>query len=152
MKKSIPIFLTLVALSAFISREAFSQIRQIPELVKQSFKAQYPNATHVAYTDKLIEVDVNFSDSGYQCKARYTSRGAWENTDREIKMAQLPQQVKDGFDKSKYASDWTVDQVYEVDIPDNLMEYELVVEKSAIEHKNLFFSVQGRLLSDNLSL
>ncbi len=152
MKKSILLLLTLMVFSAFISREATSQIRQIPELVRQSFESKYPSATNVIYTDKLIEVDVSFTDSGYQCKARYTRKGAWENTDRGIRLSQLPREVKDGFDKSKYASGWTVDQVYEVDIPDNLMEYELVVEKNTIEHKNLYFSVQGRLLSDNLSL
>jgi hypothetical protein len=129
-----------------------SQIRQLPEVVRESFQNQYPSATNVAYTDKLVEVDVSFVDSGYTCRARYTSKGEWENTDKQIRMEQLPESVNDGYNKSKYAADWKIDEIYEVDIPDNIKEYKLVVERGTITHKNLYFSLEGRLLSDNLSL
>jgi len=150
MKKhfAVPVFTFLVLLAAL---QAFGQIGQIPQVVRESFQAQYPQATGAVFTDKLVEVDINFLDSGYNYYARYTMKGAWVNTLKRIRSAQLPPMVRDGFNKSKYASDWTLDDVYEVDIPDNFIEYKLVVEKSQIVHKNLYFSVEGRLLSDNLT-
>lgn len=151
MKKSIISCCVTGILGLFCAQQCLAQVGQTPEVVKEAFQVKYPNATNVTYTDKLVEVDINFVDSGYSCKARYSIKGAWDRTLKGIKSDALPPSVQDGFSKSKYSADWKLDSVYEVDNPDNLTEYELVVEKSDIEHKNLYFSVKGRLLSDNLS-
>lgn len=134
-----------------LTQQARGQIGQIPQVVRENFRAQYPRASGAVYSDKFLEIDISFLDSGYHCMARYTMKGDWENTLKRIKSSQLPREVSDGYSKSKYSSGWQLDDVYEVEIPDNLLEYKLVVEKNQLIHKNLYFSVQGRLLSDNLT-
>lgn len=134
-----------------------AQIREIPEAVKNAFQKQYPQASQVQYDDKLIFVLVHFypgqelpfSDSLHT--AKYSSKGIWQLTDTPMPYDELPQAVKDGFEKSKYTR-WQRDHTYKVFLPGRQLRYKIQVEKNILQKKNLYFEQDGRLISDNITL
>ncbi len=140
---------------SFLKSEA--QIREVPEAVKSAFQKQYPQALQVQFDDKLIFVLVHFypgeplpfSDSLHT--AKYSSRGIWQLTDTPMPYDALPQAVKDGFEKSKYAG-WQRDHTYKVFLPGKQIRYKIQVEKNVLQKKNLYFEEEGRLISDNITL
>ena len=131
---------------------AFSQqIREIPKAVEESFKEKYSGATNVRYNDQLISVDVSFELNGEKMLASYTNKGVWKGTIRPATFEKLPVDVKDGFQKSKYA-DRTVDEARVLDLPNDSTQYRILVRKSDLEKKYLFFNSTGRLLRESLTL
>src|SRR5690349_24956275 len=90
-----------------LSGVAFSQVREIPAEVKETFTTQYPDAEDVNYEDKLVSVQVLFTVKGEKMVASYTNKGKWKETEKAWSFEQLPEEVKDGFQKSKYA-EWKV--------------------------------------------
>lgn len=144
-------FLLLAITGLLISQKLQAQLREIPASVKSAFSQQYPDAQQVNYEDKLIYVLVHFKQSDSASTAKYNSKGIWQWTETAMPLTSLPQAVQQGFNKSKYA-DWQVDHVYAVDLPGNMLRYKLQVEESAIVKRNLYFTQDGRLLSDNLTI
>jgi Putative beta-lactamase-inhibitor-like, PepSY-like len=151
MKKYSFLLVALAGAFLFSVQQAQAQFTKAPDEVKQAFTQKYPNATEVDYTNKVVETDVTFKDDGANCVAKFSNKGEWQATSKEIQFESLPDQVQDGFNKSKY-SDWKVDNTYEIYQPDKDMEYKVVVEKSSVQKKNLFFNLRGRMLHDNLTI
>ncbi len=152
MKKLIAFlgFLSLVII--FNQQRALAQIRQLPTAVKEAFERKYTDVKEVNYDDKIVYVQVRFTTAdNKQCTARFTSKGVWQFTERDMKFEELPAPVQDGFNKSKYA-DWQVDHVYLVNLPDNKTQYKVQAEKTAVQKRNLYFSTKGRLQSDNITM
>jgi hypothetical protein len=147
----ITFFILFVIAGLLTSQKLQAQLREIPAAVKSAFSQQYPDAQQVNYEDKLIYVLVHFKQSDSASTAKYNSKGIWQWTETAIPLTALPQAVQQGFNKSKYA-DWQVDHVYTVDLPGNLLRYKLQVEESTIVKRNLYFTQNGRLLSDNLTI
>jgi hypothetical protein len=150
MKK---VFLSLVLLVTVtvISISSFAQIRKIPAEVTESLKSKYPDASNVTWKDKLTVFAASFEMSGENFEARFTSKGEWQSTEKQIAESNLPGEVKDGLDKSKYA-DWETKSIFLIELPDNITQYRIQVAKSDIQKKNLLFSSDGRLLKDNITL
>lgn len=150
MKKMF-LILFLAVSGLLLTQNVQAQLRDIPADVESAFSRQYPQAQKVTYEDKLIYVLVHFTQSDSSSTAKYSSKGIWQWTETAMPFTGLPQQVQEGFNKSKYA-DWQVDHVYKVDLPGNLLRYKLQVEESALVKRNLYFSQNGRLISDNLTI
>lgn len=146
------IYVTLLMLSIGISNQhASAQIRKIPSVVTDAFKYKYRNAESVEWKDKLSHFLVNFHLEGKKYEATFRNDGTWTGSQKEIERDELPQDVTDGWDKSKYA-DWEVDSYYELIYPDDRREYRMVVRKSDLNKRDLTFSGKGRLLKDKLTL
>jgi hypothetical protein len=150
MKKTFFISL-LIAGTFFISFAANAQLGGIPAVVTDTFKARYPNATKVNWSNKLSACVANFYMDNADQEARFSHKGEWESTEKVMKQADLPSSVKDGLDKSKYY-DWKVEDVFIRYIPSGLTQYHIVVSGSGFGKKNLLFSSEGRLIKDNSSL
>lgn len=127
------------------------QLREIPKAVEKSFTEKYTGATNVKYNDQLLSVDVSFELNGEKMLASYTNKGVWKGTSRPWTFEKLPVEVKDGFQKSKYA-DRPVDETKLLELPNDSTQYRILVRKSDIEKKYLFFNSAGRLLRESLTL
>jgi len=150
MKKYVVASLILVVMS-FAVAPSFAQIRKIPSEVTEALKEKYPDADNVSWKDKLTVFSASFELNNEKYEARFTDKGEWKSTEKEINQSELPGDVKDGFDKSKYA-DWELKYVYTIELPDNEIQYRLQVAKNDIQKKNLLFNSDGKLLKDNITL
>lgn len=151
MKK---ITLTLIAtlfLTAFYTA-AFAQVRKIPAVVTEAFKDKYPDASNVEWKDKLSGFVAVYEDDGVKYEARFSNKGIWENTENKVENDDLPEAVNEGFDKSKYADEWTIETIYRIELPGEKIQYRLQVSKSDLQKKNLLFNSEGRLLKDRITL
>ena len=141
----------LTAGLVFFSTMTFSQIREIPRIVEETFSNQYPGATQIDFKDQLVRVDVYFELDGENMVASYTNKGLWKETQKEFSFERLPDAVKEGFGKSKYA-DREVDEVVVLYLPGGHEQYRLKAKKSDVEKKHLFFNRSGRLLRETITL
>lgn len=150
MKNKFPFILMVLAfgLSVFT---AGAQIRKIPATVTDSFKEKYPNATGVEWRDKLSVFTAAFNEDGKHFEAKYNSKGQWLNTENELSQDDLPANVKDGFDKSKY-TDWTVEKVQKIELPNEETQYRLLIGKGDLQKKNLIYNSNGKLLKDKITI
>jgi hypothetical protein len=142
---------SLLLLLFFFSSISFAQIREVPELVKEAFDTQYPDADSVEYKDNIVSVDVHFTQNGEKMKAQYTNKGRWRETEKLWSFDQLPTDVKDGFSKSKYA-DWEVAETKIVFRPGGVERYRVKVGKNDLQKKFLFFNKSGRLMEEQITI
>ncbi len=128
-----------------------TQVRKIPAEVTDAFASRYPHASKVEWKDKLQYFEASFQLNGSDIDADFSSKGEWQSSERSLSFDELPNEVKDGFQKSKYA-DWnkrSADEIQELGKP---LQYKLNVYKSDLQKKNLFFDANGKLLKDNIAL
>jgi len=139
----------LILLGGIFSVSA--QLRTIPAAVTDALKSRYPNATGVSWKDRLSYFVANFGMDNQKYEARFTENGEWKSTEKAIEEDQLPDNVKDGFSKSKYA-DWEMKEFYLIELPDDVVEYRVHIAKNDVQKKNLLFSNEGQLIKDNITL
>lgn len=140
-------------LAAFIiTVSAQAQIREIPTAVKEAFHSAYPKASKVEYKDNIASVHVYFVQDSAQMIAKYNNKGMWRETEKEWAYEKLPKDVKDGFDKSKYATDWQVVETKIVYRLTNKELYRVKIEKNDIQKKYLYFNKAGRLVEEAITL
>ena len=130
---------------------SFSQIREIPKVVEETFSQQYNGATNVDYKDQLVSVNVHFELQSEKMMASYSNKGIWKGTEKEWAFEKLPDPVKDGFQKSKYA-DREVEETKVLYLPGGLEQYRVKAKKSGVEKKYLFFNTKGRLLRTAITI
>ena len=147
MKKGLLLNVCLLLLSGI----AFSQIREIPKAVEETFANQYKGATNIDFKDQLTSVDVHFELEGEKMIASYTNKGLWKETQKELSFDSLPPDVKDGFEKSKFA-DREIEDVIVFYLPGGTEQYRLKARKNDVEKKYLYFNPKGRLLRESLTL
>jgi len=150
MKKYVIAFLILI-LASFAIVPSFAQIRKIPSEVTEALKQKYPDAENVSWKDKLSVFAASFEMDNEKYEARFNDKGEWKSTEKEISEADLPGDVKDGFEKSKYA-DWELKNTFLIELPGNETQYRIQVAKNDIQKKNLLFNNDGQLLKDNITL
>lgn len=149
MKKLI----TSIALlfSLFVSTGVFAQIRKIPAEVTESLKDKYPMATNVEWRDKIRGFTVTFDLKDEKHLAHFTNEGIWESTETEITETELPAEVKESFEKGKYA-DWELGILTRIELPESKVQYRLQVIKNELRKKNLYFTPEGKLVKDKVTL
>jgi hypothetical protein len=143
----------LIGFSAllFSYTHSTAQIRKIPSEVTGAFSEKYPDASDVEWRDKLSGFTASFSKDSISYLASFNNKGEWESTEQSIEEADLPENVKDGLSKSRYA-DWNLGQVSRIELPDNELQYKVEVTKGDIKKRNLYFNEKGRLLKDRVTL
>jgi hypothetical protein len=141
----------LVLAFLLLSVTSFGQVREVPTIVKDEFAKQYPEAENIEYEDNLVSVKVHFSIAGEKMVASYTNKAKWKETEKEWTYEQLNDDIKLGFDKSKYA-EWKVLDTKVIYRPGNITQYRVKVEKNDIQKKHLFFNKAGRLVGDAITL
>lgn len=147
--KPIHLFVMLFFVSASFS--TYSQVTSIPDQAKENFFKQYPDAKNVQWENNVVKVNVRFEQDSNQLNAEYNNKGIWKSTLKDWTYEQLTDDVKEGFQKSKYA-DREVTDVKVLYLPGYVIQYRLKVEKSEVEKKHLFFNTQGRLVRSSVTL
>jgi hypothetical protein len=148
MKRLFPAFLVILFLGVTTS---FAQVRKIPAEVTEAFKQKYPSATNVEWRDKLSTFSAIFESDNIQYEARFNSKGEWQLTENEIEESDLPDVVKDSYDKSKYA-DWEIGAIHKIELADGSTQYRIETIKNEVRKKNLVFNSEGRLLKDRITI
>lgn len=147
MKKSLAIL--LLGLIAAVT--SFAQLRNVPAAVTEAFKTKYPAASEVSWKDNLTNFEADFSDNGVPASAKFNSKGSWLETSRQLNYDQLSAAVKDGFHKSRFA-EWEVKEVQEISEKGKETRFRLLVRKSGLEKKYLFFDEKGQLKREAITL
>ncbi|MDQ3682992.1 MAG: PepSY-like domain-containing protein [Bacteroidota bacterium] len=145
--KTISFFLAFILLVI----NAFGQVREIPKEVKETFNRQYSGAENIRFDDNIVNVQVHFTLNGEKMVASYYNQGRWTGTEKEWTFEQLSQDVKSGFEKSKYA-DWKILETKVIYRPGDTERYKIKVEKNDLQKKNLFFNKNGRLVDDSITI
>lgn len=146
-------YLVLLFLGAGLALTAttFAQIRKIPAQVTDAFKSRYPHAEKVEWKDKISSFEAGFILNGFEMTANFSSKGDWERSEKKIKFADLPDAVKEGFEKSKYTG-WEKSAAVEIDESSEPLVYRILIKKSGVQKKYLFFNNNGRLNREAVTL
>ena len=143
-------FIFLIAL-VFFATSSFAQIRDIPKEVMDNFETQYPTAEKAEFKDNLVNVQVSFMLDGESMLATYSNKGIWKNTEKEWSYDKLSDDIKTGFEKSKYA-DWKVVETKIIYQPGGTERYRIKAEKNDVNKRNLYFNKSGRLTDEDITL
>ena len=130
---------------------ANAQFRKIPAPVTDSFKTRYNDATKVSWRDNINYFQATFKKGNDNVKASFNSKGEWLKTETSSQFENSPEDLKDGFKKSRYA-DWPIKEVVFVEERDKQAQYRVLVRKSELLKKNLYFSQSGQLLEEAITL
>ncbi len=149
MKKVMMIGAALVILSACNGLQA--QLRKVPAEVTEAFKAKYPDTKNVEWKDKLSGFQASYEMDGVKYESKFSNKGEWQQTEKEIEEDALPASVKDGFGKSKYTA-WDLKTVSRIENKDEVVQYRLFVRKSGVEKKYLYFNEDGKLVKDAITI
>ncbi|MFT3936371.1 MAG: PepSY-like domain-containing protein [Chitinophagaceae bacterium] len=149
MKKIFMATMLLFLLS--IINHADAQIRKVPAEVTEAFKEKYPDTKNVEWKDKLSNFQVTYEKDGVKYESKFSSKGVWLQTEKDIAEETLPSTVKDGYSKSKF-TDWEVKTATRVESKNNGIQYRLFVKKNDIEKKYLYFNEDGRLVKDVITI
>ena len=133
-----------------------AQIRKIPSDVTNAFKTKFPAAKDVEWKDKLTFFQANFKESGTDMTVNFSPKGEWQQTEKALTFDAAPAAVKDGLNKSKYASqdEWKRGEVVtQITKNDNSVQYRVYVDKvGGVQKKYLYFNPSGQLEKEALTL
>src|SRR5258707_14864798 len=104
MKKLI--YLAVFCGTLFVATGAQAQFRSVPAAVTDSFKAKYPGATAVSWSDKLLagSFQATVTEKNEKKTARFGNKGEWQWWTKKITKDGMPGPGKGGLRKSKNAS------------------------------------------------
>jgi hypothetical protein len=144
--------ITVLLLSFLMSASiSFAQIREVPKPVREAFANQYPKATQTTFEDQLTSISVRFQQDSVHMIARYTNKGVWKETEEAFTYDRLPDSVKDGFLKSKYAEQKVLETALVVQ-PGDLKRYRLKIGNGEFSKRYLYFEPGGRMIRDVIAL
>lgn len=143
-------FFVLLGFMGMLTYSTMAQ-NKIPKEVRETFTGQYADAEDAVYQDKLLNIVVNFTLKGDKMTAYYTRKGQWKYTEKDFSFDQLPEEVKDGYGKSKY-TDWTIEETKIIYKAGGTERYRVKVKKNDLQKKYLFFNKEGQLEEDSLTV
>ncbi len=128
-----------------------AQIRTIPSVVTDSLKSRYPNAKTVSWKDNLTNFEASFTNSNTDYSAKFNSKGEWLESEKKISFNDLNSDVQDGFHKSRF-SDWEIRGIKEIREKDKEVIYRILVRKSSLQKKYLYFNKNGQLQKESTAV
>lgn len=138
--------LSLMALSATASAQKMSEA-DVPQPVKAAFMKQFPKAEHAKWEKETVtEYEVNFKQGAEEMSATYGTSGQWMETEKDLKMADLPAAVRKTI-AEKYADQKTGD-ISHVDSPKGEM-YEVDMKKGE-KSMEVVFSKDGKVMKEKM--
>ncbi|MDI1324385.1 MAG: PepSY-like domain-containing protein [Algoriphagus sp.] len=139
-------YLTILSVSVMLSTGACAQEHsdeEIPEAVKTAFSQKFYAAKKVSWDmESTTEWEAEFKLDGKDYSANFLTDGTWQETEHEIKKADLPEAIKQAL-----AGDFAGYEIEEAEISEkaNGSVYELAVEKGE-EEWELVFDINGKLI------
>ena len=133
------VFSLMILVIIISSSASAQQIFAVPDIVKQSFDKQYPDAKDLKWSGGIDNHVVRFTLGERKLKASYTPKGIWVSTEEQVKLETLPEVVQQGLKDSKY-KEWTIKDVLTVTKPRvEANEYYIIVQKNSLNKKKLVF-------------
>jgi hypothetical protein len=119
-----------------------------PTAVTAAFAKLFPDAQKASWNEKINNYTVFFLIKDRKCEAKFDKEGSWMSTEQALPLDSLPRQINDAFNHSSYA-DWHLAASYDLSSPGVPIQYHLVITKSDLGRRILFFSNDGKLLADH---
>jgi len=139
-------YLATVSIGLLLSASAIAQKpsqQNIPTAVKTAFSQKFPTAKKVIWNlESASEWEAEFKQGGKEYSANFSTDGTWQETEQEIKKANLPEAIKQTL-----AKDFTGYNIEKAEISETSdgSVYELAVEKGE-EELELVFDAKGKLI------
>jgi len=112
-----------------------------PSSVQKAFTTKFPTATKVSWgKEGAKEWEAEFTLDGKKVSANFAEDGTWLETEREIKVADLPKSVAAAV-KSKYTN-WTITEADKTETSKHGLIYEVDLKKGT-EKKDAAFKEDG---------
>ena len=122
---------------------AFAQ-QKAPTEVQKAFADKFPEAKSVKWEKESDGGwEAEFKMNGNKVSVEFDSKGAWSQTETEIKTSELPEAVRDAI-KSNFEG-YTADEAEMVETADGEVNYEVDMEKGKAELEVLF-AADGKVL------
>lgn len=140
--------LLLTVFAMFLFTWLSAQVVNIPAKAKDDFAKKHPQAKDANWDNKVTYYIVHYNEEGVEATAHYRLDGTWDFTEKKIN--DVPAEVKESFEKSKYR-DWDVDEkaFVENDNSEKLYRYEV---KKGMEKKYVFFDKAGKFVKENATI
>ena len=120
---------------------------KVPAEVTSAFKTKFPEAKDVKWEmEKTNEYEARFKTNGVEQSASFSADGKWMETESEIKVSDLPAEVKQSIEKQ--FPGFKMEEASKVDNAQHGTCYEAEIEKGKESYEVLLNS-KGELLSKN---
>jgi len=136
---SLAMFLCLLMLTAR------TQTNQPPAVLTSAFAKMFPDASKIEWREKTDNFTVFFNRSDRKCEAKFAKTGEWLSTEEPVAWDSLPHPVLETFKSSTYAA-WEKNTAYAIRSSDGSTKFHLVVSRSDLGRKILFFTPDGKLI------
>ena len=114
--------------------------------VVAAFEAKFPNAVAVSWEKKGVYEKAEFHQNGQEVDAWFDASGQWMMTETDVLFANLPAEVKTGFNESIYSA-WQVEDVDMLERLNMPTVYRLEIEKGN-EEMLIYFNEKGELVKE----
>lgn len=115
----------------------------VPEKVKAAFTAKFPTARNVKWDrENATEWEAEFNLDGGEFSANFSNEGTWMETEREMKVEELPVAVKTTLDTDLVG--YKVEEAEEVETP-NGVHYAVEVEQGGTTYE-VELNAQGQVV------
>ncbi|WP_339868969.1 PepSY-like domain-containing protein [uncultured Algoriphagus sp.] len=139
-------YLTILSIGVLLSAGACAQEHsdeEVPDAVKTAFSQKFPTAKKVSWDmESATEWEAEFKLEGNEYSANFLADGTWQETEYEIKKADIPEAIKQTL-----TQDFAGFKIEEAEISEKAdgSVYELAVEKGE-EEWELVFDINGKLI------
>jgi uncharacterized membrane protein YkoI len=138
--KKLLIPLTLCTVITFTSNAQKMAASKVPDLVKESFKKQFPAAT-AKWEKEDGKYEAEFKENGHAMSALFDSDGKMTESEIEIKVSQLPATTI-AYIKEHYKG-LTIKEAAKITKADGTVVYEAEINK-----KDVLFYANGKFLRE----
>jgi len=121
------------------------KMEQVPVNLKSDFHKSYNNATNVEWELDGNEYNVEFDISKMEHEIWYNKDGKIVKMEKEIAESELPKEIVSTL-KNNYDG-YDVNSV-ELKEQNNIKIYEIELKKGWFKERDVFFDVNGKVLSD----
>ncbi len=135
MKKIILIVTVIISITVLAQKE------DAPILAKTAFAKNFPGASKIKWEKENGNYEVSFVQNGQELSALYTAKGIMTESEKEIKVAELPASILE-YMKGHYKG-VTVKGAARITKADGTIVYE-----AAIKGKDVLFDANGRFLKE----
>jgi|SRR6185436_4049569 len=146
MKKKIMLLLGV----AFFCVTSYAQkitADKVPAEVTSAFKAKFPEAKDIDWEmEKANEYEAGFKLNEVEQSASFTADGKWMETEAEIKVSELPAEVKQSIEKQ--FPGFKTEEASKIDNAQHGTCYEAEIEKGN-ESYEVLLNAKGDVLSKN---
>ncbi len=141
--KSIPLAFSLLLANLTMAQNGQ---RNVPESILNTFQVEFPNATNINWQEQAdMEWEVDFKEKGKEKEALFTREGELSETEVEITIDEVPQNIKD-YTSQNYGS-YEIDDVASITYADGRVNYELELEiHGNDEDLELLFDSNGNFI------